>query len=1216
MPGGGKGQRFSVSAGIGEGVAEEEEVVDEVAFPEAAGFLDKAVEPGEAGFLHPFGGERTEPGEEGEGIADGEEDAVGVKGPFAGDPGFLADAAEGDPDKIGGGVADGAGEGVAIVVAPLAERGGEGGGDVETGVEGAEGGDEAVEEVGSAADEEVADCGGGAADDLPHEVGSIDAVGETGSAAVEEPDERHAIGEVEGEGAEDGGEGGGAAGFDGEVGVAGGDGGCAGFLGEVEDAGGGVGEAEAGERDPEDGADGNAGGHGNHPSGAGWGDPAESGLIDLIDLEGRSAYVGPVMSAHLEKVLRHAERKLIQSAKRNPTDLLDLYRDFLKLEEHRLFLAHKAGENGRLFARKRADLINVVLRHIWETAIATVGKAQSEKLQEESLALVAVGGFGRGELCPFSDVDLLFLYDKPSRNSQSGRVMKNVIEEILYVLWDVGFKVGHASRTVEEAIEQGNADMQTKTSLLEARLVVGPERMFREFEKRFQRYCVDGQEQDYLAWRLRDQEARHQKYNGTVFVQEPHVKNGCGGLRDYQNLLWVARVRKGLQSTAELQEQGWLTASERKAIDAGYDFILRIRNELHYLQKRPGEILTLKLQGQIANRFGYGQKNILRRTEALMRDYYQSARDVYQVCNLLARRLSGEAKKSNGRFWSFLPSKARKRVVVDGFVLEGGELTAESRNVFSEDPLRMVRVFQIMQQQDAVLSAELEALIRRRLNVVNRRFLWLQEVREILVAILKKKGKTGRILRAMHETGVLGRLIPEFEPLTCLVQHEFFHIYTADEHTLVCIEQLDRVIDCPDAPFPKYRDLFLRCEMPEILYLALVLHDVGKAHNTRNHSEMSAQLATRFARRMKFRSRQLQNLIFLVDHHMTLSEFAQRRNLDDPVTVREFARIVQDEERLDMLMLLTFADGQGTSGNFSWTDWKELLVWQLYRSTKVMLAGEEEFLRRAEVHRGEILQRVRPQVDRKISDEEFAIHFQMMPDRYLLGTTEPLMARHVELVNRFLVSQVAHAEEALKPSIMWIDHENEGHSEVVVVTWNRDRLFSKIAGAFAIAELNILSADIFTRKDDIVVDTFRVCTTRLEAVTNKVDRRTFETTLEVALQHDGYDFEKELAQKRRRQTGGLEGAEFPTRFHIDNEASEDYSLLNLQTPDRIGLLHDITSALADLGVGIYHSRITTEKGAALDSFYIAGADGGKITDKAEQEKILQTLRVAITRTDQ
>lgn len=921
------------------------------------------------------------------------------------------------------------------------------------------------------------------------------------------------------------------------------------------------------------------------------------------------------MSAHLEKVLRHAERKLQGLSQKDNKGHLDLYRNFLRLEEQRLRMAHKAGAGGVEFAAKRADLFTVVLRHIFQVALESAALAHGKETRTVRLALIAVGGFGRGHLAPFSDIDILFLYEKTKPGSAAARYVTDVVEQVLYLLWDSGMKVGHASRDLDEAINQGREDFQTATSLLEARLLAGPEDLFKDFQRRFHRMCIQGREAAYLEWRLKDQQSRHAKFGSTVFVQEPQVKNGCGGLRDYHNLLWSAQVARGLTSTQALQQAGLLTLSERKAIDAAYDFLLRIRTELHYQQDRGGDILTLRLQGNIASAFKYPQRSVLLRTEALMRDYYVHSSALYDIAGLLFRRLAGRPVTGGGFLRGILPRRAAREEKIHSFLLNADrELHAESPSIFNEDPLRLVQAFLILQQRNARLAPEFEALIRAKSHLLHRRMLWRPELREMLASIASQKGRVGAIFRAMHRTGVLGRAIPEFAPLTFLVQHEFFHRYTADEHTLVCLEQLDRVLDDDTPPFPSYRSLFERCADPAILYFALTLHDTGKSAHGRDHSSDSSQRAARFARRMRITGRRLQTLTFLVDHHMTLTEFALRRNLDDAHTIREFARIVQDQERLELLMLLSLADGMGTGGDHAWTNWKEGLVWHLYTRTRAMLTGEAEFQKETERSRAEVEARLRKSLPRSIGEDEFRAHLTALPPRYLNSRNEALVLDHVRLVHEFFLAQLKHEHyfDALQPTLHWHDLPNSGCSEVSVVTWDRGRLFSKIAGAFALARINILSADIWTRADNIVIDTFRVCTDKFEAVTHAHDRSTFEKALTRSLVEPAWNLGAEINRTftYSRKVVDMAGVLEPM-VGFDNDSSPDATLLHLRAPDYLGLLHDVSSVIAEHKVSIETARITTEKGAALDTFYLTDKDRNKLTDRARLRRLHHDILAAM-----
>jgi len=907
---------------------------------------------------------------------------------------------------------------------------------------------------------------------------------------------------------------------------------------------------------------------------------------------------------YLEKVLRHAERELVHQSHLRPTDLLDVYRRFLKLEEHRLRLEHINGEGGRDLAQKRADVITVMLRHIWIRAWETHQRAHLEK--PPRIALLAVGGFGRGELSPYSDIDILFLY--PGNGAKDAAQVNDIVQDILYVLWDIGFQVGHATRTMPELVTQANGDLRTKTSLLEARYLCGDEALFAEFEKTFERRCLHGQEREFLEWRVSDQRERHEKAGNTVFLQEPNVKTGCGGLRDYQNLIWIGKVKRGLATMQHFVDAQLVTPSERKQLDRAYDFLLRVRTELHYQQKRSGDILTLRLQGQIADNFHYQHRTILRRMEAFMRDYYEQTSLLYNLGNTLCNRLCG-TNRAGRELWSFLPFQSTHREEIDGFALENGVIEAASNTTFSDEPLRLVRVFLLAQQHNAELGPELKLRLRRRLYLVDRRFIYQTAVRDTLLAILSRKGQVGRALRTMHEIGFLGRFFPEFRPLTCLVQHEFFHRYTADEHTLVCIEILDKIIDATEPPLSKYSPLLQQTARPHILYLAMLLHDTGKSENISHHAEASAVNAVRVARRMRLKGTDLSTLVFLVNHHMTMSETARRKNLDNGETIIEFARIVQKQERLDLLMLLTFADTRGTGSGRSYSDWKDLLLWQLYHQTTRALSGITEFVALAEQARRETQQRILKNLDGQFDPAEIAAHFENLPPGYFESMSEDLIREHIAIVHNFLTYQITHDDASLQPVIHWRNFPEQGHSEVTIVSWNRGYHFARVTGSFTACGLTILKADIFTRTDDIAIDTFYVATEKLEAVTDPRDHADFEKILNQDMGMNPYDFSQTFAGKKKPKTPIYDASEFPTRVSVDQNASRDHTLLDVQTPDYPGLLYRIACAIADTELNLVSARITTEKGAALDTFYLCDKNGKKI----ESEDVLTTLTQEVRR---
>lgn len=909
------------------------------------------------------------------------------------------------------------------------------------------------------------------------------------------------------------------------------------------------------------------------------------------------------MLQHREKVLAHAERELVLQGKRNSQEMLSLYKKFLKIENHRLRLKHYAGAGGREIAQQRAELVDIVLRHIFEGASVS----QARTSQQAGFALVAIGGYGRGELNPYSDVDIMFLHENAQKTPSPQ--INEIIQQVLYTLWDIGFKVGHSTRSISNAIKQANVDMISKTSLLEARFIDGDRALFDEFHNEFENRCVSGHEKRYIEDRIANQAERHAKFGGTVYMQEPNIKNGCGSLRDYQNLLWISYFKERVLKTSQLVEKKLLQERERRALDRAYDFLLRVRSELHYLSKRPQDILSMPLQFQVATKFNYPQKNMLRRSEAFMRDYYQHARTIYLTTEILSDRLCLSITKehSPSRLFGLLGKRKRKEEHFDGFYNLDGKLYPESRDIFSQDLFRMIRLFQHAQVRQLELSPDLQQLVRRRLHRLDRTFQYARAARETFSAILSRKGEVGRILRMMHELDLLGRYIPEFGELTCLVQHEFFHRYTADEHTLVCIEQLDRLIDTEDPKLAGYRALFQKLEDPFVLYLALLLHDTGKASNARHHAEASALFAQKVAARLQLTSEQRKTLIFLVDHHLTLSSTAQRRNLEDSATIEEFAGIVKTQANLDALMLLTLVDGLGV-GEHTWSDWKESLVWELYRNTSQYLADGEAFYRQRRIEREDLRRAVSKKLARDF-EEEIAAHFQFMPEGYFQRNTVPDIVAHIRLFRRFLEARTSPGELGLAPAIKWVAHPEKGHSEIWVCTWDRKELLAKIAGSISLAQFNILSADIFTRSDNLVLDIFRVCDRNFQAATEEKEMALVEKHLRLALEHEEFDFEPLLKKAMRK--GGFQlsqEVDFPTRIIIENDAHPVYTLVDIQTPDRLGLLYNILRGFAAVGIDIALSRIATEKGAAIDSFYVTDSNGQKIRSEHSIKALQNALR--------
>ena len=923
------------------------------------------------------------------------------------------------------------------------------------------------------------------------------------------------------------------------------------------------------------------------------------------------------MPTLLEKIEANADQRLSLPADRQPSEELSRYKKFLKVETHRLKMLHRAGGGGQEVCRARATMMDLLLKHI----LQAIQNHVDPKIDgsQRPFCLVALGGYGRSELNPHSDIDIMFLHDgdlvihgKPRPYPAA------LIDGLLYTLWDVGLKVGHSVRSIEDCVKVANGHMQAKTSLIEARRILGDESLFARMQAVVLAKCVRGFEDAYIAARLNDQNARRAKFGNSACMLEPNIKNGCGGLRDYQNLLWMAWFKYRFRTLSQLEEKELLNGSEHKQLAAAYDFLLRVRTELHYHFDQAMDTLAKNAQPAVAHNLGYADRSPLRRLEQFMRDFYTHSRNIYLITRTVEQRLALLPHPEQGRSLRGMLRARRlqfRQQIVDGFKLLDGEIHPTSSRIFREQPRRLMRVFLLAQQRGLRIHPDLAQLIRQQLALVDRGFLHDSHVRDTFLEILNQRGDVAPVLREMHELGLLGKFIPEFGRLTCMVQHEFYHQYAADEHTLRCLEKIDQIWGSDKPPFNRYADMFQHLDRPFILYLALLLHDSGKAYRTGQHARVGGKLAVNVAKRLALDESTTATLRLLIENHLVMAQVSQRRDLDDPGVIRAFAAQVQSPENLDLLTLHTFGDSQATSTQF-WTEFKDSLLRTLYQKTSALLRGGPEFVE-AEAKKREVLaSEIRALLPLTFNEEEITAHFENLPPRYFQIHSAAEIVLDLTLTHRFMHQQLAEAEQALEPIVQWHNEPDRGYTKVDICTWSRAGLFSKIAGAFTASGHNILSAEIFSRFDGIVLDTFFVTAAETGTLPNRQQRDKFEEILLQAL-----NGEIDLGDLVRRQKGNppvyprLEGQTIPTMIEIDNSISENRTVIEVETEDRVGLLYAISGVLAGLSLDISVAKICTEKGAAIDSFYVSEEFGGQVKSPEKQRLIIDSLREAVQRLD-
>ncbi|MDD2765713.1 MAG: [protein-PII] uridylyltransferase [Opitutaceae bacterium] len=919
------------------------------------------------------------------------------------------------------------------------------------------------------------------------------------------------------------------------------------------------------------------------------------------------------------RIHKHARERLNFQGEMPAAARLAACKTFLRLESAIIRMHHDAGDAGLKIAQARAAMIDEMLVRLFNYALDSYRRARDDL--PSPVCLIALGGYGRHELSPQSDIDVMFLFPSKTKAAVVKPLQEHLVNEILYILWDCDLKVGHSTRTIDEVFVEARKDIQTKTALLESHLVAGLASLYETFAKAYRNFATTEDPKGYIASRLTDQATRRAKYGDTVFLQEPDIKNGVGGLRDYQNALWMARVKLGIERMEELLTLNYLRRKELSDFQRAYNFLLRVRNELHFISRRPTDLLDLEMQPRVAHHLGYRQHDLLQRIEDFMEDYYRHAQAIYRISKIVENRLALAIKENDGSLLSFREVLRLRRFErtkqIDGFLLRGRELAAGSPTVFTEDPPRLIRVFRHCQQLGAAPDFNLTALIRESLPLMTRRVLESADANISLRAILEETGSVFPTLQLMHELGVLGRFIPAFDRLTCLVQHEFYHRYTADIHTLNAIRELDRVFTEAEPITLKYRKALHETSAPTLLYLILLLHDIGKAVGIKDHSESGVRLAGPLLERLKIDTKSREIVTFIIKNHLIMARFWQRHNVDDPQSASAFADLVGDAEKLRYLYVHTFCDARGTAASL-WNGYKDTLHTTLFLATQDRLllgdAVEKRNLERKQMIHKELITKQIP----GISQDEISAHFNLLPERYFLNTEPAEITLHIQMVHRLFKSiNEADSVSSLRPIVDWKDDLNRSLTVVNVVTWDRAGLFYKLAGGFSVAGLNILGAKVISRSDHIAIDTFYVVEPGRGVVQSRPAMEAFARTVEAALVQNKDLYPDILAQAQKitssRYTteNNTLHTSFPPTVEVYHELAMQRTIIDIQAHDQIGLLYRLAKGIYDHGFDITFARINTERGVALDTFYIESANREPTEDTSRLHALRDSLAKVI-----
>ena len=809
----------------------------------------------------------------------------------------------------------------------------------------------------------------------------------------------------------------------------------------------------------------------------------------------------------------------------------------------------------------------------------------------ERLGVVATGGYGRGELAPLSDIDLLFL--RPYKQTPRG---EQIVEFMLYLLWDLGLKVGHATRTVDESLRYAERDQTIRTALLEARYLWGDRALFDELQRGFAQKFYIGDGRDFVDAKLAERDQRHQRMGDSRYVVEPNVKEGKGGLRDLHLLFWIAKYLYRVSEPGELVAKGVLTREEARHFERAERFFSTVRCHIHYLTGRADDRLSFDLQREIAARLGYQDRPGSRGVERFTKHYYLHAKTVGDLTRIFVAALedSRRRKPKLAALWQSLRPRE-----LEGFRLDGERLAVASPDAFTKDPVAILRLFHVAQENDLDIHPATLRLITQNIRLVDR----LRndpEANRLFMEMLTSRHDPETTLRRLNEAGVFGRFVPDFGRVVAQTQHDMYHTYTVDEHTIRAIGILSKIESgVLKEDHPLSADVVHKILSRPVLYLAVLLHDIAKGRGG-DHSVLGADVAMQLGPRLGLSAAETETVAWLVRYHLAMSGTSFQRDLMDPKTIETFAALVQSPERLRLLLVLTVCDIRAVGPNV-WNNWKAALLRQLYKATEQVLSGGT-----LSGGRAERIKQIQTEMAKLLpgwSEADQEAHFARGYASYWLSFPPATLARQAELVRE--------AEWAGQP--LAIEHrvdEARSVTEVTIYTLDTHGLFARLAGAMAISGANIVDAKIFTLANGMALDTFWIQDLEGKPFDGPQRLARLAARVELSLSNR-LDIQRELDSQRGSWPKRDRVFTVEPRVLIDNNASDTFTVIEVNGRDRPGFLHVVTRALTRLNLQIATAHVTTYGERAVDVFYVKDLFGLKVVNADKLKQISTTVEAAI-----
>jgi [protein-PII] uridylyltransferase len=871
--------------------------------------------------------------------------------------------------------------------------------------------------------------------------------------------------------------------------------------------------------------------------------------------------------------------------------LLAGLRAWLERHERALRARFEAANDAEATIRDRSTLIDALIQGLLDFAQARLFRLPNPTVGER-LVVIAVGGYGRGELAPHSDIDLLFLH--PYKRTPHAEQM---IEFLLYRLWDLGLKVGQATRSLADCVRIAKTDLAVLTSLLEARFLWGDRALAEQKEQTFESQVIAAKNSGFVEAKLAERDSRHRRTGDSRYLLEPNIKEGKGGLRDLHTLFWLGRFLYRIERPADLVRHGVLTETTLRRFMKAQRFLWTIRCHLHYLTGRAEDRLTFDVQPEIARRMGYRDRQSGRSVERFMKHYYLVAKEVGALTLIFCAALEEQHRQ---RFKLRLGRFGFGRRKVEGMVIQGGRIAPADPALFERDPIAMIRLFRLAQERRVDIHPEALRAVTQNLRKITPELREQPEVGQLLLAILTSRNDPAKTLRRMNEADLLGRLLPEFGRVVALMQHGLYHVYTVDEHTIQAIGVLHQIEAGALADeLPLATGLMPTVLSRTELYVALLFHDLGKGRGG-DHSEIGAELIKQAGPRLGLTPEQIETVAWLVRHHLVLSQTAFKRDIDDPKTVSDLAELIQSPERLRLLLVLTAADIRAVGPNV-WNGWKGQLLRSLFHETMAILVGDGV----ASVRAARIEQ-AKQDLALALDDwppAEVARFVERQDPRYWTSFDTAAHARHAALVRR------AEAERR----VLTLDFEVDrfrARTDMVLYAADHAGLFMKVAGALALSGASIVDARIFTTTDGMALDSFGIQNIEDRgAVADERRLKKVRDTIERALAGEIW-LDRALAS-RRSLPARTEVFQVEPRVLIDNNASRTHTVLEVNGRDRPGLLFEVAKALKEQGLVISSAHISTYGERVVDVFYVKDVFGLKLRQNAKLRRLQQLLIAAL-----